>query len=74
MWEWSHDDSLEIAAREYEAKTGESIDFEQARVEKHVGEISDLVVYLDEKNTPEINRSLDHISQWSARYMSRTLS
>jgi aminoglycoside phosphotransferase (APT) family kinase protein len=65
VWEWSHDDSLDLMAALYEQASGVRIDVEQARLWKHLEEISDLVEQTESGDLRGAESSARHIHQWA---------
>src|SRR6185369_12525762 len=63
VWEWGHNDDLEKVAKLYEQKTGISIDVRQARLWKHLEEISDLVEQSEAGDEAGVQESLGHSKQ-----------
>lgn len=66
IWEWTHDGSLENVAAIYEARTGTKVDVAQARLWKHLEELSDFVEQTNGGDHEGAGRSMHHIKQWVA--------
>lgn len=64
VWEWNHNGDLEKVAAIYKQRTAVSVDVQQARLWKHLEEISDFVEQREAGDLEGAQLSLKHIERW----------
>lgn len=64
IWEWTHHDEVASVAALYEQETGIKIDVDQARLWRHLEEISDFVEQSKSGDREGAMHSMAHIMQW----------
>ena len=64
IWEWDKVGELEKTARAFEERTGRRINVQEAKMWRHIWEMSDFVESYEEKNEKEVKSSKAHIERW----------
>lgn len=64
VWEWDDIGVIEEVVKAYEQKTGVHIDIDQAKLWRHVDELSDLVELSEADDTDEMQTTKAHIERW----------